>query len=124
MWVAVIPETSKIASGIAKALRDVDADVIKAARRWKREIESELKDTDITVDADTAPARKEIEKVEKGRYRAEVKVDVDQASLAKARAQIGGGGGRGGGVGLGGLAAPPKCSPAPRHSAWHPTSFR
>ena len=65
-------------------------------RLRQREIERELKDTEIDVDADTAKARKEIKKVENGRYTAKVKVDVDQASLAKARAQLSAVGGRAG----------------------------
>ena len=42
---------------------------------------------DVELKADTAKAKKEIAKVEKGRYAAKVKVDVDQASLAKASAK-------------------------------------
>jgi hypothetical protein len=82
VYVDVLPVTGKIADGIAKALREADADVIKAAKRWRREIDRELGEPEVEVDADTTKAKKEIEKVEKGRYHAEVKVDVDEASLA------------------------------------------
>lgn len=62
-----------------------------------------MSDAEVEVTADTTKAKKEIQKVEKGRYRAEVKVDVDKAALAKTRALLsGGGGGRGLGSTLGG----------------------
>jgi hypothetical protein len=114
VYVTVLPETSKIADGIKRALLAVDDDVRKAAKRWKREIDRELSGTDaeVKVTADTANAKKEIQAVEKGRYTAHVNVDVDDASLAKATAKIraasGGGGGRGGGLGGSGLGGPAK----------------
>jgi hypothetical protein len=43
VYVTVLPETSKIADGIKRALLSVDDDVRKAAKRWKREIDRELK---------------------------------------------------------------------------------
>jgi hypothetical protein len=84
VFVTVLPETSKIADGIKRAMLSVDDDVRKAAKRWKREIDRELKDAEVEVDADTTKAKKEIQAVEKGRYTAKVDVDVDQASLVKA----------------------------------------
>jgi len=77
----------KIADGIAKALRETDDDVRMAAKGWSKDIEKGLGKPTVEVDADTISAKKEIEKVEKGRYTAKVKVDVDQASLAKASAK-------------------------------------
>jgi hypothetical protein len=97
VYVTVLPETSKIGDGIKKALLAADDDVRRAAKRWKKEIDRELSDAEVEVTADTAKAKKEIQAVEKGRYRAEVKVDVGQASLAKTRALLSGGGGGGGG---------------------------
>jgi hypothetical protein len=42
VFVTVLPETSKIADGIERALLSVDDDVRKAAKRWKAEIDREL----------------------------------------------------------------------------------
>ena len=54
------PETGKIADGIKKALLAADKDVKDAARRWKQEIERELKDVDIKVKVDTAAAEAQL----------------------------------------------------------------
>jgi len=127
VYVEVLPVTGKIASGIEKALRDVD--VRKIARHWGQQIEKELsRDVDVKVGADTTKAKKELDKLDREKHSAtvdvdvdvdadtakaepaidtvtrdrtvHVQVDVDQDSLAKARALIGGGGGgRGGGLG-------------------------
>ena len=91
VYIDVLLTTGKIADGIAKALRSADDAVIKAARRWKKDIDRELGNAEVDVSADTAQAKKDIKEVEKRRYTAKVKVDVDQASLAKTRAQLGGG---------------------------------
>jgi hypothetical protein len=54
VYVTVLVETRKVASGIERALRDVDDDVRQAAKRWSREIERELgKEVDVTIGADT-----------------------------------------------------------------------
>ncbi len=74
VYVDILPTTGKIADGIKRALLDADSDVVRAAKRWKREIEAELKGAEVKVDADTAPA-KEIKKVEDGRYEAKVRVE-------------------------------------------------
>ena len=73
----------KIADGIAKALRETDDDVRTAAKRWSKDIEKGLGKPTVEVDADTISAKKEIEKVEKGRYTAKVKVDVDLAKASR-----------------------------------------
>ena len=86
VYIEVLPTTGRIAEGIAKALRSADDAVIKAARRWKKDIDRELGNAEVDVSADTAQAKKDIKEVGKGRYTAKVKVDVDQASLAKTRA--------------------------------------
>ena len=121
VYVDIVPSTAAIADGIKQALLDADSrHAPKAAKRWQREIDKELSDVDVTVDADTAPARKEIKKVEDGHYRAEVKVDVDQASLARAKAQL-----SGAGAGAGQRSAGwPKARHSPPQSAWRPTSSR
>ena len=87
VFVTVLSETSKISDGIVRALREVDPKAREAGRRWAREIETGMGSPKVQLDADTTKAKKEIEKVEKGRYAAKVKVDVDQASLAKASAK-------------------------------------
>ena len=102
VWVEIVPQTAAIADGIKKALLGLDGDVRKAARRWDREIERELKDVEVAVDADTTKAKKEIQKVEKGDYTAKVKVDLDRASVAKVRSQLSGIGGGGTKSALGG----------------------
>ena len=66
VYVEILPVTGKISDGIKRALLGVDDDVRKAAKRWKSEIDRELGDAEVEVDADTTKARKEIEKVEKG----------------------------------------------------------
>ena len=73
----------KIADGIAKALRETDDDVRMAAKGWSKDIEKGLGKPTVEVDADTKSAKKEIEKVEKGRYTAKVKVDVDLAKASR-----------------------------------------
>ena len=100
VYVELVPVTGRIAAELKKALLSADDDVKRAAKRWEREIDRELGDAEIDVDADTTKAKKEIERVEKGRYRAEVKVDVDQASLAKVHRAISSAGGGGGDLGL------------------------
>jgi hypothetical protein len=64
VYVTVLPETSKIADGIKKALLGVDDDVRKAARRWKQIIDRELSGEEVTVEvkADTKKAEADIEK--------------------------------------------------------------
>jgi hypothetical protein len=84
-FVTVLPETSKIADGIKKALAGVDNDARAAAKRWAKEIEHELKDVRVKVDADTKPAEKKIDKLEKDSPTVDVNVDAD---TGKAEAQI------------------------------------
>ena len=38
VWVEVVPETAKIASGIEKALCEVDDDVRAVAKRWRESL--------------------------------------------------------------------------------------
>ena len=124
VFVTVLPETSRLATGIQRALRDVDSGVRAAAKRWQREIDRELSGKDVEVTADTKPARKELDKLEKEKHtatvdvdadtaaaeaqidavardrKATIEVDVDKSSVARAQSLIGGGGGgRGGGLG-------------------------
>lgn len=81
-YVSILPETSRVAGEIAKAFRATDREAREAGRRWKREIETELRsiDADIEVEAHTAKAKGEIDKVARDRT-TRVKVEVDQADL-------------------------------------------
>jgi hypothetical protein len=84
VYVDILPTTAKIADGIKRALLGVGADVKKAARRWKEEIERELKGVDITLD--TAKAKRELDRLEKEKHTATV--DVDTKGVAKAEAEL------------------------------------
>ncbi len=66
------------------ALREVD--VRRAAQRWGREIEQGLGKPEVEVSADTAKAKKELERLDREKHTATVEVDVDGA--AKAEAEI------------------------------------
>ena len=86
VYVSVIPETSRVASGIARAFRDADREVKDAAGRWRRDIDRELSDVsvDVNVGADTGKAEKEIRNLDGDTV--EVKVGAD---TSKAEAEIG-----------------------------------
>lgn len=75
-----MPETSKIADGIVRALRGADADVAEAARRWGREIEAGMGKVKIEVNADTAKAKAEIDLLTRDRHMT-VHVQVDKDKL-------------------------------------------
>lgn len=108
-----MPVTGQIADGIRKALLETDKHVKDAAKRWQKEIEAELKGTEVEVKlkVDTKKAKEEIDKATRDQDatvnvdadvgKAETKIDtvardrkvklkpeVDQASLKKATAQI------------------------------------
>ena len=110
-FVRVLPETSQIASGIAKALLAADKTVTDAAKRWKREIEAQLKDVKISVSVDTTKAKADIDKAAKDTKttiqadadtakaeaqidaaardrKVKLKVETDKASLAKAKSEV------------------------------------
>jgi flagellar hook-basal body complex protein FliE len=85
VYVDILPSTGKIADGIAKALRESDDDVKRAAKRWARDIEKELGSPTVDIDADTKAAEKKIERLEKDKHTTHVDVDVD---AAKAEAEL------------------------------------
>jgi hypothetical protein len=90
VYVTVLPETSKVADGIQKAFREVDKDAREAGGRWKKEIEGQLKDVKVNVDADTTKAKAEIDAM--SRKDVTVNVDVDRAgmvALTGAAGQVG-----------------------------------
>lgn len=89
-YVSILPETSRVASEIAKAFRETDRHAREAGQRWKREMDRELSDVRAKVHADTAQARADIDrfKAQVGREHAtlDVKVDTNNVSAAAARA--------------------------------------
>jgi hypothetical protein len=95
VYVTVLPETSKVADGIRKAFREVDKDAREAGGRWKKEIEGQLKDVTVKVDADTTKARAEIDAMARDKH-VEVKVSVDRSELDRLTSSVAGIGGAGG----------------------------
>jgi hypothetical protein len=79
VYVTVLPETSKVADGIRRAFKETDKDAREAGGRWKKEIEGQLNDVKVKVDADTTKARAEIDAM--SRKDISVNVDVDRAGL-------------------------------------------
>ncbi|BCI54937.1 hypothetical protein NIIDNTM18_42150 [Mycolicibacterium litorale] len=88
VYVTVLPETSQIAGGVKRALREIDTEVAQAARRWRKEIETGMGKPN--VDADTRPAERKVNEFTRktNATRATVKVDVDQDSMNAAAASI------------------------------------
>lgn len=93
---SVLPDTSKLAPKIKEAFRSADKDVSEAARRWKNDIERELRDVKVKVDADTAAARAEIKTLDG--QEVTVKVKADSSGLPPILGGGGSGGGGGGGA--------------------------
>lgn len=79
-YVTIIPETSKIADGVRRVFRELDASAREAGQRWGREIQQGLGDAKVKVSADTAKARAEIDAAAKDRH-STVHVDVDKDRL-------------------------------------------
>lgn len=80
VYVSVIPETARVASGIARAFKEVDPAAREAGRRWARDIDKELSDisVDVDVDADTSRARAEIDSLDGKTVHVGVDVDRDR----------------------------------------------
>src|SRR6476619_6181059 len=85
VYVTLLPETGKLADGIKRALLGLDGDMRKAGQRWGKEIQQGIKDVTVDVKADTKPAKKELEKLEKEKHTATVEVEVDGAAKAEAK---------------------------------------
>jgi hypothetical protein len=81
-YVEVLPETSKIADGIRKALYGADDDVRAAARRWGEQIERELGDVKVELKADTTKAKAELDEAARDRD-STIHVDVDRDNLSQ-----------------------------------------
>ncbi len=84
IYVTVMPETSRIADGIARAFREVDPKAAEAGRRWGQEIQRGIGEARVELKADTSKARAEIDEASKDK-KATVELDAD---TAKAEAQI------------------------------------
>lgn len=85
VFVTVLPETSKIASGLEKAFREVDPIARRAGERWREEIDRALSGKhDVQLTADTARAKADIDETARDR-KATIEVDAD---TAKAKAEI------------------------------------
>jgi hypothetical protein len=82
VWVSVMPDTSRLASGIQRAFREVDSDAAEAGRRWGREIEGGLGDVKVDLKADTARAKAELDEAARDRD-STVHVDVDRDNLSQ-----------------------------------------
>ncbi|QFG08872.1 tape measure protein [Mycobacterium phage MalagasyRose] len=82
-YVSIIPETSRVAGEIAKAFRATDREARDAGKRWKREIESEMRDTRAHVVLDGGQARADAERLKSTieRMRPTMHVDVDHDRL-------------------------------------------
>jgi phage-related protein len=80
VYVSVIPETARVASGIARAFKEVDPAAREAGRRWARDIDKELSDISVDVDvaADTSRARAEIDSLDGKTVHVGVDVDRDR----------------------------------------------
>src|SRR6476619_4824080 len=86
VYVTLLPETGRLADGIKRALLGLDGDMRKAGQRWGRQIQQGIKDVTGDVKADTKPAKKELEKLEKEKHT--VDLDVDTKGVAKAEAEL------------------------------------
>ncbi|CAN5208079.1 hypothetical protein BH11ACT6_BH11ACT6_03660 [soil metagenome] len=97
-YVSILPETSRVASEIAKSFRAVDSEAKQAGRRWRDEMNRELGDVRVKLNVDGAQARADVERIKTQIERTEptMKVRVDQASTGAMVAQLAAGGTRAG----------------------------
>jgi hypothetical protein len=100
VFVAILPETSKVAEGIRRALRDVDKDMVEAGRRWGREIKDGIGEVKVPVEAQTVDAKTELEKFRREEQRKKIRqqIEFDEADakgkLAILRKEFDGVGGK------------------------------
>lgn len=90
VYVTILPETSRVADGIRRALRQVDSDMFRAGKRWGDEIKRGMGDADIDVDADTSKARRRVKDLDRdieGRKRV-VKIEHDKTSFGAAATAV------------------------------------
>ncbi|MGH3956479.1 MAG: phage tail protein [Mycobacterium sp.] len=58
VYVSIVPETARLAGEVARAFRSTDREAREAGRRWAREINEELRNVHVNIDADTREARR------------------------------------------------------------------
>ncbi|GLE59532.1 hypothetical protein NJBCHELONAE_48450 [Mycobacteroides chelonae] len=58
VYVSIVPETARLAGEVARAFRSTDREAREAGRRWAREINAELRNVHVNIDADTREARR------------------------------------------------------------------
>jgi phage-related protein len=80
IYVTLLPETSQIADGITRSLREVDPKVAEASRRWGREIQEGIAGVQVDVKAETAKAKAEIDAAAHDRH-STIHVNVDRDRL-------------------------------------------
>jgi phage-related protein len=82
VYVTILPETSRVADGIRRALRSVDADMYRSGRRWGDEIKRGMGDVGLDVDADTSKARRQVKDLDREIDRKRVvKIEHDKTSF-------------------------------------------
>lgn len=86
-YVTVLPETSRLADGIVRALREVDPKAAEAGKRWGREIERGIGKPKVELQADTTKAKAEMDEAARDR-RSTIHVDVDRDRLGQVGAQL------------------------------------
>lgn len=90
-YVAVLPETSRLAEILRRAFREVDDDARRAGQRWAAEIERALHGAGhVNVDADTRRARERIRDLDREiRRRRAIEIDIDRGKIASAAGTAG-----------------------------------
>lgn len=85
VYVTILPETSRVADGIRRALRSVDDDFYRAGKRAGREFNRGMGDVGVEVDADTTKARSEIKALDRDLSKPKkIKIEHDKSSFAAA----------------------------------------
>lgn len=82
-YVSILPETSRVASEIAKSFRATDREARQAGRRWRDEMTRELSDVRVLLNVDAAQARADAERLKGSieRMRPTMHVDIDHDRL-------------------------------------------
>lgn len=97
-YVSILPETSRVASEIAKSFRAVDSEAKQAGRRWRDDMNRELSDVRVKLNVDGAQARADVERIKTQIERTSptMQVRVDQRSSPALVAHMAAGGARAG----------------------------
>ncbi|BBY19026.1 phage tail protein [Mycolicibacterium litorale] len=88
IFVSVIPETSRVASGVREVFRDIDREAYQAGQRWGREMERGMGRP--RIGADTRPGERDVDEFKRkvDKTRASVKVDVDKSGFDAAATSL------------------------------------